>query len=309
MNYLKVYCNLIRKAQQRQVVEGYTEKHHIFPVSIFGKNNKIVVLTGREHYIAHALLEKIYLKRYGLKDQRTYKMLCAHMFFVGKGKYFNSYLYETAKIRKSDSMKGENHHLYGIGHSEEAKQKIKQNHARLSGENHSWWGRKHTEESKDKMSESHKGMKMSEKTKEILKQKMKGKNNSFYGKKHTLETKQKISQVHKNKKLSDECKEKIKKSTTGSKNHFYGKNHSEETKKRIGEKNRGKLKGIKLSEEHKLKISIGKLKTYNFISPSGENVTVDNLTQFCKDNSIDKSGFYKLLNGTFTQHKGWRLPK
>lgn len=58
MNYLKVYCNLIRKAQQRQVVEGYIEKHHIFPISIFGKNNKIVVLTAKEHYIAHALLEK-----------------------------------------------------------------------------------------------------------------------------------------------------------------------------------------------------------------------------------------------------------
>ena len=57
MNYLKVYCNLIRKVHQRQVVEGYTEKHHIFPVSIFGKNNKVVLLTGREHYIAHALIE------------------------------------------------------------------------------------------------------------------------------------------------------------------------------------------------------------------------------------------------------------
>jgi hypothetical protein len=305
MNYLKVYCNLIRNAQQRQVVEGYTEKHHIFPVSIFGKNNKIVVLTGREHYIAHALLEKIYLKRYGLRDQRTYKMICAHMFFVGKGKYFNSYLYESAKIKKSNIMKGENHHLYGIGHSEEAKQKIKQNHARLSGENHSWWGRKHTEESKAKMSESHKGMKLSEKTKEILRQR-KG---SFCGRHHTEEAKQKMSQFHKNKKLSEKWKEKIRKSTTGSKNHFYGKQHTEETKKKIGEKNKGKRKGIKLSAEHKLKISIGNLKTYNFISPNGENVTINNLSQFCKDNNIDKSGFYKLLNGTFTQHKGWRLPE
>jgi len=75
MNYLKVYCNLIRKAQQRQVVEGYTEKHHIFPVSIFGKNDKIVVLTGREHYITHALLEKICRKRYGNDHIFTEKMM------------------------------------------------------------------------------------------------------------------------------------------------------------------------------------------------------------------------------------------
>jgi hypothetical protein len=39
MNYLKVYCNLIRKAENRTLPEGYVEKHHIFPISIFGNNN------------------------------------------------------------------------------------------------------------------------------------------------------------------------------------------------------------------------------------------------------------------------------
>lgn len=48
MNYLKIYCNLIRKAENRTPPEVYTEKHHIFPVSIFGKNNRIVVLTARD---------------------------------------------------------------------------------------------------------------------------------------------------------------------------------------------------------------------------------------------------------------------
>jgi len=60
MNYLKAYCNLIRKAEHRVLPEGYTEKHHIFPKSIYGNNNKIVVLTAREHYIAHKLLTYIY---------------------------------------------------------------------------------------------------------------------------------------------------------------------------------------------------------------------------------------------------------
>jgi hypothetical protein len=310
MNYLKVYCNLIRKAQQRQVVEGYTEKHHIFPVSIFGKNNKIVVLTGREHYLAHALLEKVYLTRYGLSDQRTYKMICAHMFFAGKtDKYYNSYLYEASKIRKSENMKGEKHHLYGVGHTEESKKKIKDNHARLSKEKHPWWRRKHTEESKLKMSQSHKGQKVSEETKQKLREKNSGENNYFYGKTHSLETRQKISEFHKNKILSEETKEKIKNSMMGEKNPFYGKQHNEETKRIIGEKNKGKLKGIKLSEEHKLKISISNLKTYQFLNPEGELITINNLTQFCKENNIDKSGFYKLLNGSFTQHKGWRIPQ
>ena len=70
MNYLRVYCNLIRKAEKRGYNKKrakehglYVEGHHIFPVSIFGKNKRIVYLTAREHYIAHALLEKICIKK------------------------------------------------------------------------------------------------------------------------------------------------------------------------------------------------------------------------------------------------------
>jgi len=49
MNYLKIYCNLIRKAENRTPPEGYTEKHHIFPLSISGKNKRIVVLNAKTH--------------------------------------------------------------------------------------------------------------------------------------------------------------------------------------------------------------------------------------------------------------------
>jgi hypothetical protein len=153
MNYLKVYCNLIRKAENRTPPEGYTEKHHVFPKSIFGKNNRIVVLTAREHYIAHALLEKICIQRYGLKDKRTIKMTYAHMSMSGVNgnnqRYYNSYLYECARVRFSinnpsrrfdvkqkqinsalerwsnpeqkQKMIGENNHFYGRHHSEETK--------------------------------------------------------------------------------------------------------------------------------------------------------------------------------------------
>jgi hypothetical protein len=109
MNYLKHYCNLIRKAENRTPPEGYTEKHHIFPKSIFGKNNRIVVLTGREHYIAHILLQKICEKRYGIRHKNTQKMLCAHINMKSKGRYFNSHLYENAKLKRSQSMMGDLH--------------------------------------------------------------------------------------------------------------------------------------------------------------------------------------------------------
>jgi hypothetical protein len=111
MNYLRTYCNLIRKAEKRGYTKKkakkqglYVEGHHTFPVSIYGKNKRIVFLTSREHYIAHALLEKAFIRRYGLKDQKTYKMIWAHVSMIGKNKniekrYYNSRLYESARLR------------------------------------------------------------------------------------------------------------------------------------------------------------------------------------------------------------------
>ena len=109
MNYMKAYCALVRRAQRRKL-KGYKEKHHIFPVSIFGKNDMVVELTAREHYLSHCLLERICISRYGIHHTRTQKMLCAHVCMKGKtNRYYNSYLYEIAKVRRSRSMMGENH--------------------------------------------------------------------------------------------------------------------------------------------------------------------------------------------------------
>ena len=62
MNYIKHYELLIYRAKNREIVEGYTENHHIIPTCLNGPNtseNK-VKLTAREHFIAHAVLAKIY---------------------------------------------------------------------------------------------------------------------------------------------------------------------------------------------------------------------------------------------------------
>jgi len=132
MNYLKIYCNLIRKAENRTPPEGYTEKHHTFPVSIYGKNNRIVVLTAREHYIAHILLEKICIKRYGLYHYKTHKMNKAHCMMKSNKiyGYYNSYLFENARTRRS---------------------------LQSCGEGNSMWGKKFSEETISKMSNSRKG--------------------------------------------------------------------------------------------------------------------------------------------------------
>jgi hypothetical protein len=68
MDYTKHYNSLILKAQSRPFPEGYTEKHHIIPRCLGGSNAKanIAILTGREHFVAHLLLRRMYPNHIGL---------------------------------------------------------------------------------------------------------------------------------------------------------------------------------------------------------------------------------------------------
>lgn len=110
MNYIRIYFSIINRAKNRKLENIYTEKHHIFPVSIFGENNKTVDLTFREHYIAHLLLAKICLKRYGESHTYTRKMYNAihRMVYSSKNKtkLINSRMIETAKIACKKSKIG-----------------------------------------------------------------------------------------------------------------------------------------------------------------------------------------------------------
>lgn len=127
MNYLKLYCKLIRKFEERGLTRKeakkqglYVEGHHIFPQSIYGKsskgNKRIVYLTAREHYLIHAILEKAFVQRYGVGHWKTAKMTKAHINMAcdggfGKEKkefYCNSHLYEAARIRMSINNSGKN---------------------------------------------------------------------------------------------------------------------------------------------------------------------------------------------------------
>jgi hypothetical protein len=283
MNYLKVYCNLIRKAENRTPPEGYIEKHHTFPKSIFGKNDRIVIFTPREHYIAHLLLEKICIKRYGIDDERTKKMNLACFLMRNRSEKYNSHLYEQVRKRYIDNMKermgGENNPSYGVPCSEERKQKIREKHL----------GRKASQETKDKMSKTRKGrrrgtylkihdldfremfidvVKTSHSKNEVARRM---KSEIVYdcinkwikeleldishftrnlGLKHTEKAIENIRLAKlgdKNpfygKTHTDEVKNKMSEDRKGEKNSFYGRTHNEETKQKIREKNKEKMKG------------------------------------------------------------------
>jgi hypothetical protein len=120
MNYLKLYCKIVRNEEAKGLTKKqakeqglYVEGHHIFPRCIYGQhkdgNKRVIYVTPRVHYILHALLEKAFIKRYGVDDSKTICMTSAHIKMKGyeyNEKYYNSYLYENARKRLSNALKG-----------------------------------------------------------------------------------------------------------------------------------------------------------------------------------------------------------
>ena len=104
MNYTKIYVSIILRAQAERTERialkkqgTYFENHHIVPRSLGGKNtiDNMALLYGREHFICHWLLVKMY--KPGTREHR--KMLYAlwRMRSIGKehvGRYINAHAYE-----------------------------------------------------------------------------------------------------------------------------------------------------------------------------------------------------------------------
>lgn len=65
MNYKKIHDSLIENAKSNERKKNggiYYEEHHIVPKCMGGKNEEtnLVLLTGREHFIVHRLLAKLF---------------------------------------------------------------------------------------------------------------------------------------------------------------------------------------------------------------------------------------------------------
>ena len=173
MNYLKHYIKLIRKAENRNLPKSIIiEKHHVFPKSIFGDNNRLVCLTLKEHYIAHALLEKVYIKRYGRNGKNTHKMIRAFFIMNNMKNHKVSHLYVNNKKRYRDMV-------VGVPRTEEVKQKIRKPKKEGHGEavSKSRKGIKFTKEHRNNLSRAHekrtiyaKGYNLTEEHKEKLRE-------------------------------------------------------------------------------------------------------------------------------------------
>lgn len=231
MNYRHTYMLIIAKAKvemrdglRKKGNGNYYEKHHILPRSMFPlwakRKSNLVLLTAREHFFCHQLLDKIYPN--------------SNM-FIGlwilsndnKHKYLSSREYEKLRQRLSKFMSKLNKNRpsknKGKRLSEEQKQML----------SNALKGRKLSNSHKQKISESNKGRKLSEEHKARLREKA-------IGRALDENTCKKISESKKGKKLSETHRAKVV-------NALIGRKHSDETKKKISESHKGK----KFSEEHK----------------------------------------------------------
>jgi hypothetical protein len=108
MNYKRIYSELIVSRQNllRTRKGGvYYERHHILPKSLGGTNTKdnLVLLTAKEHFLAHKLLIQINV---GIARK---KMICAFWFMCGnktKNRIATARQYEYGKVLFSSVLKG-----------------------------------------------------------------------------------------------------------------------------------------------------------------------------------------------------------
>ena len=94
MNYTKIYNNLIEISKNKHRYKSdkiYFEKHHILPVSWGGSDESfnLVLLTAKEHWIAHLLLARI------ATGNNVYK---ANQAIVNMGRVISEYKRKTSTL-------------------------------------------------------------------------------------------------------------------------------------------------------------------------------------------------------------------
>ena len=186
MDYRKIYYSLIENRRSNPITREmcYCEEHHVLPRSLGGKDNKdnLVLLTAREHFVAHLLLAKMYLIEEGADSKEYRKMAYALWYLLGKHKgnmlVISSRKYEKLKQEfakvNSNEHSGERHWHYGQHWDEETKEKIRRAHIgkkvapehlekyRRYGHDNNNYGHRWSDEAKKRMSQKKKGVKPSE---------------------------------------------------------------------------------------------------------------------------------------------------
>lgn len=224
--YTHWYHQLIERARARTLSHDvYTEKHHIIPRSLGGDNSttNLVVLTAREHFIAHWLLTKMVDGEW----QKKMVYACKRMMH-SKNSYQHRYrissrIYENLRIQLNAALK--NRHF-----GNEWREKLKQA-ARRRADNEDISAKEIRRKTMTAANKARKGEKRLATTGEknpMYGVRMTGRNNHFFGKKHTEETLAKMK-IEKPKFHCHHCN-----SVVGGKSNFQ-RWHGDNCKSRKGE--------------------------------------------------------------------------
>lgn len=131
-HYWGRYLKLVDIAHNRQRIEGYTEKHHIWPKSLGGPNVNwnYIELTAREHFIAHWLLAKalgggMYIALWNMCNVKRFGRLNLKI---------NSRLYESSRIMAAEESRVrmiQHNPFKGKKHTNESLEKIRDHSRRI----------------------------------------------------------------------------------------------------------------------------------------------------------------------------------
>jgi len=246
LNYEKIYNALVEKAKVRGLDKskdsGYYEIHHILPRCLGGSDHKsnLVMFTGREHFISHMLLWKMYPRN---SDLMHAAWMMSH---TRKGYKVNSTTYEALSIDHSIWL---SERMGGIN-SPQFKDLTGQRNGKLVVLEHVGW----------------KLLNNGFSTSTWLCQ-------CDCGNFRTLQSKE-VSLSCKSSYKSCGClTAEVSSLRVGDKNAFYGRTHSEESKAKMAEKKFGRSpsnKGVKGTPEksQRIKDSLSKIKRFSWLHPS-----------------------------------------
>lgn len=175
--YTKWYFNIIRAAQSEQRAKGsgvYYEKHHIIPKSCGGSDDllNLVLLTAREHFVAHMLLTKMFDCPLKHKMQFAMRSMARSSKHRNAANQLTSWEYEFVRRQHVQALTIQN---TGRVHSKETRQKMSASQK----------GRPLADEHKAKLSEAaKKRAPISKETRERMSASMKGKLKGPFSEEH-----------------------------------------------------------------------------------------------------------------------------
>jgi uncharacterized protein YjhX (UPF0386 family) len=264
--YTKWYNNIINNAKNRLNIDEYTEKHHIIPKCLGGKEeDNLVSLTAREHYICHWLL--IFMVEKSVKYRLQFAFFCMTRKDKNQKRIITSRMFKTAKKHMLEACVYRKTTL-GYKHNEETLKLFREQRKEMVVINKEGKSKR----IKQRLLEKYLALGWERGFGEARDQS--SENNPMYGKKHSQETKHKMSEIRKKNPTSPKG---IKRPWTAERNR----------------------KSAGIPKPHIRK-------SYKLIDPNGIIYFIVGIIDFCKKRNLHPGNLISVAKGRLKQYRGWK---